>query len=139
MSTINDKLDAIKARVTAITDMQTVVKRKRTFQASELPACAVYRGPSTASDIVEGRSAYVAVPLVVEYHKASADTDPAAQAESMVDAVIAAVEVDDYGICTDPLQFFSDDVTLPDDAGGLIVVQVIFEAEFVRPYGGAAA
>jgi len=136
MSTINDKLDTLKSRVSAITDMKTVVKRRRTFQASELPACAVYRGPSTSDDVVEGQATYVAVPLFVDYHKASENADPAAQAETMIDEIIAAVEVDAYGTCTDPLQFFTDDVTLPDDAGGVIVVQVAFEMEFVRSYGG---
>ncbi len=134
--TINDKLNALKSRVETLTGINIVVKRKRQFNENELPACAIYRTQSQVESSPDGRQYSIGLPLIVEYFKAQSTDDPAAEAEAMIDAVIAVVEVDDIYNCQ-PINFSADNLTLPEDDEGVIAVQVAFETEIIRTYGGA--
>ena len=135
---ITAKLNTLKSRCEGITGIKTVVKRKRDFNPDELPAIAIYRGQTSVDDIRHGQAAQITVPFVVEYHKEYTGDDPATEAESMVDAVLAAVEVDAWSDCA-LFDQAGDAVNLPPDDGEVIQVQVLFTAEEIRKYGGAAA
>ena len=140
MSQINSILEAVKARVETIIGVRTVVKHKRQqFSITELPAIAVYRGPTAQDDESPSGSQKIRVPVLIEYHDESL-ADDAAQAESMVEAVIAAVEVEDEYLsgllCDAIISDGGDNVLPPDAAGGIVAVQVPFSAVFIRKYGG---
>jgi len=134
---ITAKLSTLKTRCDGIASIRTVVKRKRDFNESELPAVAIYRGTSQVDEQISGSKSRLTVPFVVDYHKESSTDDPATEAETMVDAVLAVIEVDEWGDC-DLFSHSGDSVTLPPDDGGVISIQVLFEAEVIRQYGGGA-
>jgi hypothetical protein len=135
---IASKIATLQARCEGVAGIRSVVTRKRDFNPDDLPAIAIYRGQSQVADQVPGSKTLLRVPLVVEYHKAAGDDDPAAQAEAMIDAVLAVVEVDGWSDC-DLFVHAGDGVTLPPDDGGTVSVQVFFEADIIRQYGGASA
>ena len=136
---ITTHLNTLKNRCDGITSIKTVVKRKRDFNPDELPAVAIYRGQTSVDEQLSGSKIRLTVPLVVEYHKEAATDDPATEAEAMVDAVLAAVEVGSWGDCETVFDQAGDDVTLPPDDGNVIIVQVLFTVEVIRQFGGAAA
>lgn len=148
MSRINDILVEVLGRASAIAGVKTSVKRFRTFHASELPGICVYREPSITNESLialrqVGRGRYEAtVPIRVDYHATSITDDPAAEAEVMIESMLAVIETaipDLGGLLCEPFAEISNEVKLPDDAGGVIIASVEFAATYTRPYGGYAA
>lgn len=141
MSQIGDILSAVYARAAAISGIETAAKRKRQFNNDELPAVAVYRGVTSQEDASASGAQKIRVPVIVEYH-AAANADPAEQAETMTESVLAAVEAEDEFLggllCEEIISDGGDRVELPEDAGGVVSVQVPFSAVFIRQYGGGA-
>jgi len=143
MSKVNDILAEVLARAGAITGVLTSVKRARAFHESELPGVSVYRDTTETLEASPTGEKRVNVPVIVEYHKAGATEDPAAEAESMVEAVIASVEedadryiiTDGIGLLCEQILAAEDETEIPDDAGGVIIARVSFQAIFTRHYG----
>lgn len=140
MSTITDILDAFVTRSATIAGVNTPVKRPRIFNASETPGIAVYRGPTEAVDNDPGGPVLLDLPITVDYYRAqSGEEDPSERAETMIGELLAAIESgDEYLDSTlcEPLYVSSDNVQLPEDAGGVIRATVVCVCRYIRQYGG---
>lgn len=140
MSKITTILDAIVTRCAAITTAQTPVKRQRDFHGeSELPGIAIYRGPTELVDHHANGPTEYDLPVTVDYYRAQYGAeDPSERAETMLEEIIAAVESDDWTLCgtlSEPVYTATDDVLLPEDAGGVIRASATFVCRFIRQYG----
>jgi len=142
MSKINDILDEFITRTALIAGVNTPVKRPRAFTAAESPGISVYRGQTELIEQTEEGPSIFDLPVSVDYYKPWTDcADPSAMAEAMIDEILAAIETTDgylSGTLCEPVYAQSDDVRLPDDAGGQILATVTVICRFVRQYGGAA-
>jgi len=134
---INTFLNTIVTRCSVITT--NIVKRSRQFTAAtELPGIAVYRGRATQQELHPSGQKIMQAPVYVDYYKAQATTDPATEADAMLSALYAAIEVDDSSAC-EPVVIEEDEANIPADDSGVIAVQVQINYEYHIPYGGPSA
>ena len=128
---------AIQTRLSAVA--KTVIRGKREFDASELPAISIYMAPRTVEE-KRGERFLMEGNVIVEYHKATVSgTEPDDQADAMIAAIRAAIEIAPRTlgdlVVRPGIDFIGDDIQYPETGGGVVSVQVSYTAPHVESFG----
>ena len=136
VKTLSDRLKVIDGSDPYYTAIgSTVVRGKRQFSESELPACACYLAPRSVED-GKGDQQKINAQLIIEAHHTVGD-HPEDTAIYMLADIQRAMELADEtvgGKVLNRVDFAGDAITYPEDAGKTVAVQVAYDIDHIRTY-----
>jgi len=142
MSKALDIRKEAQARIVAADFADTVVRRKRDFNADEVPAVCLYLGQRTVRSS-QGNKYIMDAQLAVEYHKSVGNLDDD-EIDDLTDTMILtvrdAMEIDPRQLANKivlhpGLVYESDEIEGPDGSGNHAVVRVIYNVPHIETHG----